>query len=254
MVHVRVLSFDELPGDLGMQIFQKALRRLGFTLVHSQEGEDLVLGRLLSSRRRGFYLDVGGHHPWRFSNTALLYDRGWHGLVIEPNPSMWFWFRLLRRRDDLVRCAVGRSAGFKTYFRFRESALNTMDSDLADQRSAMGFRMLSSTSVPVRTIDDILETHAIDGRIHLVSIDVEGFELEALAGFDVPRWKPEVICLERIGVRMGEERRDSVLSDLLDVGYAPYAKLLHSWILVDLDSDLWESHTGRLASEESHRS
>ena len=44
----------------------------------SQEGEDLILKRLfdhLKPNDKGFYIDIGAHHPVRFSNTYLFYRK-----------------------------------------------------------------------------------------------------------------------------------------------------------------------------------
>jgi hypothetical protein len=50
--------------------------------------------------------------------------------------------------------------------------------------------------VPVRTLDDILEEANAPTPIDLLSIDVEGHELEVLRGFDLVRWQPRLIMLE----------------------------------------------------------
>lgn len=42
-------------------------------LSFSQEGEDLIILRIFDGQGRGFYVDVGAHHPTRFSNPYLLY-------------------------------------------------------------------------------------------------------------------------------------------------------------------------------------
>ena len=39
---------------------------------YSQNGEDLILSRLLEDHPVGKYIDIGAHHPFRFSNTAKL--------------------------------------------------------------------------------------------------------------------------------------------------------------------------------------
>ena len=49
---------------------------------YAQEGEDLLLERILGKQGKGFYVDVGAHHPVRFSNTFLFYKRGWRGINI----------------------------------------------------------------------------------------------------------------------------------------------------------------------------
>ena len=46
---------------------------------YSQEGEDIILRNLFGNRKDGFYVDVGAHHPMRFSNTYFFYKLGWNG-------------------------------------------------------------------------------------------------------------------------------------------------------------------------------
>lgn len=52
----------------------------------SQFGEDIVITELLLRRKpKGFYVDVGAHHPERFSNTRLLSLVGWTGVNIDAH-------------------------------------------------------------------------------------------------------------------------------------------------------------------------
>ena len=46
----------------------------------SQNGEDLILNRLFENKTNGFFVDIGAHHPVRFSNTYLFYLNGWSGI------------------------------------------------------------------------------------------------------------------------------------------------------------------------------
>lgn len=41
------------------------------SLSPSQEGEDLILRRMFDMQATGFSIDVGAHHPKRFSNTFI---------------------------------------------------------------------------------------------------------------------------------------------------------------------------------------
>jgi hypothetical protein len=53
---------------------------------YSQEGEDMVLYRTFETVKEGFYVDVGAHHPDRFSNTYKFYKQGWRGINIDAMP------------------------------------------------------------------------------------------------------------------------------------------------------------------------
>jgi hypothetical protein len=41
---------------------------------YSQEGEDLILRRIFNGQGAGFFVDVGAHHPKRYSNTYYFYN------------------------------------------------------------------------------------------------------------------------------------------------------------------------------------
>src|ERR1700733_13651528 len=72
---------------------------------HSQEGEDRVLASLLLKAHggilpsSGFYVDVGAHDPFRFSNTYFFYRRGWSGINIDAMPGSMRRFISHRPRD-----------------------------------------------------------------------------------------------------------------------------------------------------------
>ena len=54
-------------------------------------GEDLILHRLFDrTYRNGFYVDLGAYHPFRFSNTAYFYLKGWNGINVDANENATF--------------------------------------------------------------------------------------------------------------------------------------------------------------------
>ena len=67
---------------------------------YSQEGEDMVLRSFFEGKKnyKGFYIDVGAHHPYRYSNTLYFYKKGWCGINIEPTPGAIKTFNFFRRR------------------------------------------------------------------------------------------------------------------------------------------------------------
>lgn len=69
------------------------------TRSYSQEGEDMILRRIFGSQTSGFYIDVGAHHPKRFSNTYFFYKKGWAGINIDAMPGSMKAFQKVRYRD-----------------------------------------------------------------------------------------------------------------------------------------------------------
>src|SRR6266849_5238427 len=74
-------------------------QELGGRPAYAHWGEDLVVSYLLDEKRDGFYVDVGCYHPTLFSNTKLLFDAGWRGVNIDPNPFMIEQYRAARPGD-----------------------------------------------------------------------------------------------------------------------------------------------------------
>ena len=72
-----------------------------------QEGEDLILSRMFDARSKGFFVDVGAYHPFRFSNTFLFYCAGWRGINIDATPGSMIAFDKFRPGDTNIECFVG---------------------------------------------------------------------------------------------------------------------------------------------------
>jgi len=134
------------------------------SLCYSQEGEDLILDRLLEHRAEGFYVDVGAHHPVRFSNTYLFYRRGWRGINIDAMPGSMRKFERVRPHDINIECGVADNTGRLTYYRFDEPALNTFDATEAQLKNKPPYRLLDTLEVSVERLDSLLERHLPAGR------------------------------------------------------------------------------------------
>jgi hypothetical protein len=39
-------------------------------------------------QRKGFYVDIGAHHPFRFQHASFS-KRGWHGKILMQRPARW---------------------------------------------------------------------------------------------------------------------------------------------------------------------
>src|SRR2546423_8590334 len=112
----------------------------------SQFGEDLALLRYFEERR-GFYVDIGAHHPVRFSNTYLLYQRGWSGINVDANADALDLFRSRRPRDVNLHAAVSDIVQEVEFSVYEESAL----SRIAGQSGA-GAETAGGIAPPIKKI------------------------------------------------------------------------------------------------------
>jgi FkbM family methyltransferase len=207
--------------------------KLGAQVSYAQEGEDLLLARIFLNQTRGYYIDIGAHHPTRFSNTYWAYRQGWSGLAIDAAPGFGDEFRNVRSRDVAIEVAVSEVRGEQQLFVFDESALNTSNlSRLASVEASSDF---SSRAVSVQALPmgEILDNCVPPGQvIDLMSIDIEGSESVALRGIDWDRYKPRVLVVEVLDHHFASVCDWPEFEQLKDVGFLPVSFLYHSLILV----------------------
>lgn len=190
----------------------------------AQHGEDRALEDLLVSLdARGPYLDVGCNHPFKLSNTFLLYRHGWRGICVDPLPRFAPMYARWRPEDAFACLAIGQQPGELTLYEFESDVLSTLDATLAQSYMDKGYRLRRRLQVPVSTLDAILERHAVQPPLSLLSIDIEGHELPALRSIDLDRWRPAVVCLEVQTADGG--RHQAAIDHLRQKGYTIFRDL-----------------------------
>jgi FkbM family methyltransferase len=202
-------------------------------VCYGQDGEDLVLNRLLEGQTQGFYVDVGAHHPVRFSNTYMFYKRGWCGINIDAMPGSMSKFNKVRPRDINIECGVAGTSGKLMYHRFNEPALNTFDAAEAEHKNKPPYQMVDIVEVAVERLDALLARHlpAVK-QIDFLSVDVEGKDEEVLRSNDWNRYRPRYILAETLRTDMLNLVNCPVVQFLKSVGYTPVAKAYNTSFFV----------------------
>jgi len=206
-------------------------------VAYSQEGEDLILDRIFARKRSGFYVDVGAHHPHRYSNTFLFYLRGWRGINVDPLPGTKALFDKLRPRDINLELAVLRDRRCATYFEFNDPAVNGFDAHLVNSRESQGrYRLLRTTERAALPLREILATYLPIGTvIDFLSVDVEGMDLEVLESNDWERYRPRVVLAEIRGSSLSSITSDPVHVFMRNQGYDLFAKSMQTVFFVRED-------------------
>ena len=168
-------------------------------MCFSQTGEDGILNSICPPQ--GFYIDVGAHHPIRYSNTHLLYRRGWRGINVDPTPGSMAVFEKFRPDDTNLEIAVGQKKGKKKFYVFEEGAFNTFDADAARKLLRKKVTRLTVTkAVPVLPLREICSRHVPSGTsIGLLTVDAEGHDLQILKSHDWVNWRPAIVVVEYHG-------------------------------------------------------
>lgn len=195
-------------------MFEAKIKKLIIKIVHycfpqslykkvsySQDGEDMMIQTYYETKKKykGFYVDVGAHHPYRFSNTAYFYKKGWRGINIEPSPALYCSFQKRRRRDINLNIGVSSNKASIPFYIFNDQALNTFDEKLAQERDSNNdrYEIISKVEIQTYPLRDILEKHLPDNQsIDFLTIDAEGLDLEVLLSNDWIKFQPEFILVE----------------------------------------------------------
>jgi len=160
--------------------------------------------------RAGVFVEVGANEPVSIYSQSwhLEKELGWHGLLIEPNPELAAKARLSRPLSTVCECACtspDKVGDLELYIPLADSGEVTGHASLeinADDHHYQHHRLVGVRAV---TLTDLLDRHGLNG-IDLLSIDVEGTELDVLAGLDWRRYRPRLILLEDKHVFLNKHR------------------------------------------------
>lgn len=164
---------------------------------YAQNFEDVILNRVFKDQASGFYFDVGACNPHVHSVTKHFYERGWHGINIEPGSQVFQQIVRDRERDINLNVGLSREEGTLTFFEapssIGRSTFRAQWKNDWNQRDGCEFE---EKTVPVTTLNKVFEEHVGDILVDFLKIDVEGHEAEVLQGGDFQRWRPRVILIE----------------------------------------------------------
>jgi FkbM family methyltransferase len=167
----------------------------------------------------GFFVEAGANDGYTQSNTWWLERfRGWRGVLVEPMPELSRQCCLERPAAVVVQAALVPFDFEDEFVRMRFADLmSTVSGDHVDDErtrfgTAVGWRDPYELDVPARTLTDVLD-QAGAPDVDLLSLDVEGFEPQVLAGIDFDRRAPRWILVEVHDEPTGRPAVERVLGD-----------------------------------------
>jgi FkbM family methyltransferase len=194
---------------------------------YAQMGEDRIIESILGLKYEGFYVDVGCHHPIEKSNTYQLYLRGWVGLAIDANPDLVALFRKIRPNDKVFCAAISNRAAKQNFTITKDPALSTLSSKFAEERISPK-DVDRKIEVQTKTLNNILGEADAPKRFDLLSIDLEGCDLEAIEGLDLNSYRPRMIVVEMHGFELKFPTKDQIYQYLIQNDYR-----LHSYVIMN---------------------
>jgi FkbM family methyltransferase len=168
---------------------------------------DRKLARYLDVRN-GFFVEAGANDGLRQSNTYWFEKfRDWNGVLVEGVPELARACRKNRPHARVFEVALVADTATDhvtmqtaNLMSVVQGAMGTPEADREHVRTGARVQRLAQEAVreirvTARTLTSILED-VKPSRFDLLSLDVEGYEVEVLRGLDLARFTPRYILVE----------------------------------------------------------
>jgi FkbM family methyltransferase len=200
--------------------------------------EDVLLLRMFAERQSGIYVDIGADHPTYWSTTKVFYDRGWHGINVEPGPHFED-LAAQRPRDINIRGVVLDRAGEVDFF-LHEGLLgtSTVQAHIDPGLSAYDLRR-RKIRVKAVTLRQLAEEYPEILTASFVKIDAEGAEDSIVAEADWTVLRPEVLLIEATKPYSNERCDARRMSKLKANGFREaYFDGVNAWLVREESAEL----------------
>lgn len=198
----------------------------------------------------GFFVEAGANNGINQSNTLYLEKyRKWKGLLIEPIPELAEQCKVNRPNCIVESCALVpfgfEKPEIEMYYcnlmSLVKGAQKSQEADFQHLQKGEKVQQIKSyeLTVPARTLTSILDQYSIS-QIDLLSLDVEGFELDVLKGLDFEKYQPTFLLIEA--------RYRTEIDSFLGEKYEVVAELSHHDILYKSKQKLKEEREFKLTT------
>jgi FkbM family methyltransferase len=177
--------------------------------LYSQNDEEIVIRDFFQDRRDGVFLDVGCAWPVKGNNTFYLEDNlGWWGIAVDALAEYARPWGKRRNSKFFNYLVTDHSGTTESFFRANATGVSSL---YPTNAKAQG--KYTEVHVPTITLTKLLDDNHVS-KIDFMSMDIEGAEPLALAGFDIERFKPALACVEA-----HPASRETILKYFADHGY-----------------------------------
>jgi FkbM family methyltransferase len=165
----------------------------------------------------------------KYSNSYFFEQQiGWRCVAVDPLPTYAAMWSQLRERSCFHQVALGSVQGTARLLMPHDASVREGESHSADMFSTLlqasgkvDLAKFQEVEVPVVTAASLLDQASISA-VGILSIDVEGFEIEVLKGYDFKRHPTDIVLVENNATgRMGN---DEIRDYLIRQGFTYHAR------------------------------
>ena len=161
-----------------------------------------LLEKYFGQITNGTFIEIGANDGINCGVCLPLADVGWTGHCFEPDPGSFKKCVDNHKMNEKVSCYNIAVSDKNEQVKLRLAGMGSTTSDeyfeTAKNISWSGLRTNTQTIiVEAVSLNDICEKHINNQKeFEVLSIDVEGSELEILKAFDFEKWRPKIIFIE----------------------------------------------------------
>lgn len=174
---------------------------------YSQHGEDIIVYNYFKERN-GIFLDIGANDGKTLSNTYLLYEKGWSGLMIEGSPHVFKRLKNNFINNDKVQCLniclSDKEGLFDFYHNINHNVNPNIDKDNIDLLSTIvtnsyervkNWGSFEKQEIYCYTFNKVIELSKFK-KFDFISIDIEGMDFNILKQIDLSKTETDCIIIE----------------------------------------------------------
>jgi FkbM family methyltransferase len=194
----------------------------------SQCGEDLIVKFIFDciGIHKPTYIDIGAHHPYYISNSALFYINGCRGINIEPDPTLFKEFLKYRKEDKNLNIGISDTNSELDFYIISSPTLNTFSEEEASKYAQEGnYTIKSIEKIQVKTLKNVLDDCSNGVFPQFLTIDAEGVDEIIIKAIDFKNNYPIVICIETISFSTSGNgiKNTKLIAYIESKGYLLYA-------------------------------
>jgi FkbM family methyltransferase len=180
--------------------------------LYSQYNEELIIRDFFQDKKDGFFVDVGAN-DYRVNSTTYYLEKnlGWHGIAIDALCSFEAGYLENRKNTRFFCFFVSDKSDINIDFYATQKKYQRRSS--ANPTWAKEYDLAKKTTVHTITLNDLLTREGV-GQFDFLSMDIELAEPTALAGFDIEKYHPALVCVE-----LHKEVQQAILDYFAKHGY-----------------------------------
>ncbi|WP_155985912.1 FkbM family methyltransferase [Paenibacillus gorillae] len=221
---IKKIEALQLFGNVPDNFFEKT--------SYAQSGEDSILAYILHVLGISFvdvtYIDLGANHAKELSNTYFMYSKGAKGVLVEANVNLVPELQFYRHRDIVLNNCIDVETGKQIdFYVLNGDGLSTPDLNAANAfiEKNPDLKIVEKKVVETVSYETIVDNY-LGKAPTILSIDIEGKDMEVLKSINYDNSRPLLIVTEMISydIKLNHRSKNDEIKQFLESkGYEEYA-------------------------------